>query len=426
VIRISSLPWPCSLNNCELADTQGLQLAGLPPAGDHLEIEVVIKACFIGSARYSQPLDTTSEKKFRALKPLGELFVIGFSQDLRPRRFTQHSRFYLLPKLPLPVLRYAEMFVLGPLLALWLIFRQGVRVLVAQSPYEGVAGALTKKVADWLGYNVALVVESHGDFEESLFIQRRIRLPRCYRFLMRRVAGFTLREANVLRAVSHSTGAQLERWVSAKPLMQFPAWTDIKIFLQAGLNNLNFPTQDILYAGVLTPLKGVHHLINAFASIAKDFPQARLILVGREENQRYVTALKDQVSRYGLGGRAEFVKEMPQADLAERMRSACVFVLPSTSEGLGRVVVEAMAAGTPVIGSDVGGIPEMVKNGVTGWLVPSEDEIMLADRLRWVLEHPHEAHDMGRYAHGFAESFFSTEAYVNGYRQIFEASQTML
>ena len=85
------------------------------------------------------------------------------------------------------------------------------------------------------------------------------------------------------------------------------------------------------------------------------------------------------------------------------MRRACVFVLPSMSEGLGRVVVEAMATGTPVIGSQVGGIPEMVEDGVTGFLVQPGDETMLAERLRWILEHPDEAWEMGRRAHAFAK-----------------------
>jgi glycosyltransferase involved in cell wall biosynthesis len=385
-----------------------------------------IKACFIGGARYGQPLHTTSAKKFAALTTLDELFVIGFSQDLSPRRFTDHAHFYLLPKLPLPLLRYAEMSLLTPCLALWLIMRHRVRVLIAQSPYEGSAAAWAKKLAGWLGQRVALVVESHGDFEAGLFLQRRIRLPRLYRFLMRQAAAFAFKHADVLRAVSHFTKEQLERWSRGKPLVQFTTWTDIDVFLQVRLNSENHSSQDILYAGVLTPLKGVHHLINAFPSIAKEFPQAKLLVVGHEQNKSYATDLKDQVRRYGLDGCVEFVEEMPQANLAERMRSACVLVLPSTSEGLGRVVVEAMAAGTPVIGSDVGGIPEMVKDGVTGWLVPPGAETTLADRLRWVLEHPEEAREMGRRGRAFAKTFFSTQAYVDGYRKIFEACQIAL
>src|SRR5438093_7836832 len=302
-----------------------------------------VKICFLSSARYGEPLDTTNEKKFLALKSLGELFVVGFSKDFRPRRFTEHVRFYLLPKLPIPILRYAEIFMVGSPLVLWLIFRHGVQVLVAQSPYEGFAAALAKKIAGWLGYRIVLVVESHGDFEESLFLQRRVALAGLYRFLMRHAARFSLTHADSLRAISNSTKLQLERQSPGKPIVRFPAWTDIEVFLQAGgSREQNFP-QSILYAGVLTPLKGVHHLINAFVGLAQEFPQARLVLVGHEENKSYAAQLKEQVKRFGLDERVQFIGVMPQVELALWMRKACVFVLPSVSEGLGRVGVEAMA-----------------------------------------------------------------------------------
>jgi glycosyltransferase involved in cell wall biosynthesis len=387
---------------------------------------MAIKACFIGGARYSQPLDRTAEKKFRALIPLGEHFVIGFSHDMRPRLFTEHAHFYLLPKLPLPILRYIAMYVLGPFLALGLIFRHGIQVLVAQSPYEGFVGALVKKVAGWFGCNIVLVVENHDDFEENLFLQRRIRLQRWYHFLMGRIAEFSLNQADVLRSISHSTREQLERKVMRKPLVQFPTWTDIEIYLHAGLDNESPLSQDILYAGVLIPRKGVHHLVNAFAHISSDFPQSRLLLVGHDENKQYAAGLKDQVRRHGLNGRVQFVGKVSQTELAEWMRKARVFVLPSISEGLGRVVVEAMATGTPVIGSQVGGIPEMLEDGVTSFLVQPGDETRLAECLRWVLEHPDEAQEMGLRARAFAESFFSTEAYAAGYQRVFELAQALL
>jgi glycosyltransferase involved in cell wall biosynthesis len=383
-----------------------------------------IKVCFVGGARYGQPLDMTSAKKFAALTTLAELFVIGFSQDLSPRRFTEQAHFYLLPNLPFPVLRYAEMFLMTPCLALWLIMWHRVHVLVAQSPYEGFAAAWAKKLAGWFGQRVVLVVESHGDFEASLFLQRHIMLPGLYRFLMRQTAGFALKHAEGYRAVSHSTKEQLQRWCPGKPLVQFTTWTDIDVFLGAGLNHENHSFQDILYAGVLIPRKGVHHLINAFATIAKDFPQARRVVVGYEENTSYAADLKDQVTRYDLAGRVQFVGEMRQAELAERMCPAHIFVLPTYSEGLPRVVLEAMAVGLPVVSSPVSGIPEIVKDGVTGFLVPPGDEITLAERLRWMLEHPEEACEMGCRARAFAQTFFSPKAYVDGYRQIFEVSKT--
>jgi glycosyltransferase involved in cell wall biosynthesis len=386
---------------------------------------VANRICFIGGARYSSPLNATSDKKFRALTSVGELFVVGFSQDLIPRRFTEHARFYLLPKLPVPILRHAEVFVVGTPLALWLVFRYGVQVLIAQSPYEGFVAAWAKKIAGWCGRRVVLVVESHGDFEESIFLQRHIALSRLYRFFMRSIARFSLRHADFLRAISTSTRRQLERWMPEKSVAQFPTWTDIDVFLRTHTNQ-DRRSQNIVYVGVLIPRKGVHHLINAFACVGRDFSEACLLIVGHEENKSYADGLKKQVAQLGLDGRIRFVKAMPQADLAVYMRRACVFVLPSVSEGLGRVVVEAMATGTPVIGSNVGGILDMVKDGVTGFLVPPSDEHALAEKIRWFLGRPKEAREMGQRAQATAKQFFSTEAYVAGYQRIFEAAQTFL
>jgi len=385
-----------------------------------------VKVAFLGGARYSQPLDMTSRKKFRLLSELGEIFVIGFSQDPRPRWFTEYARFYLLPQWPVPVFRYLTMFTAGPLLALWLVFRHGVKILIAQSPYEGFAAALAKKIAEWFGQKVALIVENHGDFEVSLFLQRRVCLPRLYRFLMRHAAAFALRHANVLRAISKSTRAQLERWAPGKPLFQFPTWTDIEVFLAAGeeaTQDGRKDAQEIVYAGVLTPLKGVHILLEAFAHIATEFPKARLVIIGKAENPEYAGSLRAQVEALGLNGRVEFLDALPQAELARRVARARVLVLPSFSEGLGRVVFEAMACGTPVIGSRVDGIPEMIQDGETGFLVPPGDVDALADRLKWVLSHPEEAKEMGRKARAFAQEFFSPQIYVDHYARLFETAR---
>ncbi|RPF47015.1 glycosyltransferase involved in cell wall biosynthesis [Thermodesulfitimonas autotrophica] len=374
------------------------------------------RICFLGGTRYSQPLDATSEKKFRLLAEAAGIFVIGFAQNLKPCRFRQHARFYLLPRLPLAGLRYLLMLTAGAALALWLILRHGIRIIVAQSPYEGFAGAVAKRLAGLLGRQVALIVESHGDFEQSLFLQRRVKLPSLYRILMRWTAGYAFKHADILRAVSDSTKEQLKRWAPGKPIVQFPAWTDIEAFLNASPEP---PATAVLYAGVLTPLKGVHVLLDAFAKVIKHLPEARLWIAGREENKEYAAALRQQVVALRLNERVEFTGEVPQQELARYMARCRVFVLPSLSEALGRVVFEAMAAGKPVIGSAVGGIPEMVQDGVTGFLVPPGDPETLADRLSWLLTHPEEAAEMGKRAKAFAEKFFSPAAYQQAYRELF-------
>jgi glycosyltransferase involved in cell wall biosynthesis len=383
------------------------------------------KVCFLGGARYSRPLDATSRKKFSAMKSLGEMFVIGFSGELGPRWFTEHAKFYLLPTLPFAPFRYAEMLLLGVPLAVWVIARHGVQVLVAQSPYEGFAAALAKKICRWFGHKIVLVVESHGDFEESVFMQRHVLLPWLYRLLMRLTANFALKHADAFRTISDSTRRQLENRMPGRPIVQFPAWTDMDAFLAAGVNG-NIRSQVILYTGVLIPRKGVHHLIDAFAQTAKDFAQASLVIIGHDENRTYAAGLKNRVAQLGLEERVQFLPPMSQGELATWMHRARAFVLPSLSEGLGRVVFEAMASGTPVIGSRVGGIPDMIEDGVTGFLVPPGDELSLADKICWLLAHPSEAHAMGKRARLAAEQLFSTDTYIGGFREVFAIAQDRL
>ena len=387
-----------------------------------------MRICFVGGgASYSQPLDTTNAKKFQALLRLGKLFVIGFGQDWRAHYFTEHACFYLLPRVPLPLLRYAEMFTFGPLVVLWCILRHDVQILVAQSPYEGFSAGLAKVLARLFGRRVALIVESHGDFEVSIFVQRRVLLPWFYRFSMRQAARFAFHNSDALRCISKSTRKQLESWAPGKPIVQFPTWTDMDTFLEAGAKKEQDRKERIvLYVGALIPRKGIHFLLDAFARITGEVPDAKLWLIGKAENAAYARALKDESKRLGLDGRVMFLDPIPQHNLAEYMATAEVLVLPSISEGLGRVVFEAMACGTPVIGSHVGGIAEMIVNGETGFLVQPGEVSSLTERLRWILQHPQETHELGQRARKFARAFFSQEAYVENYARLFElASQTV-
>lgn len=274
-------------------------------------------------------------------------------------------------------------------------------------------------MARLLGRRVALIVESHGDFEVGLFLQRRIRFPALYRWLMQRVARYALNRADLCRAISCSTREQLNAWTPDKQVIQFPAWTDLDQFLEAGKEGCLKKLPTILYAGVLIPGKGVHHLLNGVQKLLNESPETWLIIVGHANNRGYAADLKAQVRQLGLDDRVVFTGEVTQRELASYMGRSLVFVLPSLSEGLGRVVFEAMAVGLPVIASRVGGISEMLEEGVTGFLVPPGDEEALADRLRWVLTHPAEAKEMGQRARAFAQRFFSTEAYARHYAELF-------
>jgi glycosyltransferase involved in cell wall biosynthesis len=379
--------------------------------------------CLIGGARYSRPLDSTSARKFAALSDVARLYVVAFSAGARPRRFADRAQFYLLPSLPGAIIRYLLLGTVGTLLVLWCVWRYRAAVIVAQSPYEGVSGAAARSMARLLGRRAALVVESHGDFEAALFLQRRILWPAAYRAIMRRAARFAFKRCDALRAVSAATRAQLEAHAPGRPCVQFPAWTDLDVFREAGEARC---AQDfsgkILYAGSLTPGKGVHVLVEAFEALASHHAGLHLTIVGAAVNRDYAARLRARVRDSRLSDRVTFLGAVSQDELARRMACADVLVLPTLTEGLGRVVLEGMACGTIVIGSNVGGVPDLIRDQETGLLVSPGDANDLADRIDWVLRHQETARAIATAGRAFALQFFSTGKYVDAFTKLLEAA----
>lgn len=374
--------------------------------------------CWISSARYRDPLDATTSKKWRMIADLEgyDFRITGFSTSLRPRRFTEHVHFYLIPQPPTSILRYITIFAFSPLLLLYLVWRYDGDILVAQSPFEGAIGAFVKQVSRLLGKRLWLIIENHNNFEEDVFMQRSIPLMGVYRAIMLGLARYAFRHGDAVRVISSSTIERAKHYAPDLPQVRFMTWSDTDIFQNTQRTVPVEAAQDIIYAGVLIPRKGVHHLLTAFAGL--DQPQAQLYLVGHPENEAYAEQLQGQAVELGIADRVHFVGNVSQQGLADYFAKSRVMVLPSLSEGLGRVVVEAMLLGMPVIGSRVGGIPDMITDGENGFLVEPDHVASLTDALNRI--YTADMKTMGATARQFAQDFFSPQRYVDGYRQLFE------
>ena len=379
-----------------------------------------LKVCWVDTMRYTRPLGQSQARKWQRLcEDLDvEIHVTSFAPGLRPQRFSEHAHFTQWPALPFAPLRWLSAWLLAPPLVLWLILARGVEVLVAHDPYIGGAAALTKGLALLCGRRVALVVETRGEMDKGLFGQRRMPFESFWRQVMRRVARYSVQRADALRAISAATRSQVRAIDEGKPLLSFMSWTDSKAFATVVAQRPVSQRNEILFAGVLIPRKGVHFLLEAFARVQADLPQARLRLVGDAANRDYAAQLRRQVLAHGLTERVTFEAHVPQTQLAQRMAGARVLVLPSQSEGLGKVIIEAMLCGTPVLASNVDGIPEIVEHGVTGYLVPSGDVEALAERLLHLFREA-DVDAMGARARAFASDYFSPEAYVEHYGRLF-------
>jgi glycosyltransferase involved in cell wall biosynthesis len=167
-------------------------------------------------------------------------------------------------------------------------------------------------------------------------------------------------------------GVDLERFRSQNPESQ-------RFRTKLGLSQDDFL---VCAVGQICSRKGLHGLIDAFQLIHEQSPQLHLAIVGKvvfRHEEEYLKALQDKAQASGGSDRIHFVGEMH--DVSSAMQAANLLVLNSWDEPFGLVLVEAMASGTPVLATRVGGIPEIVTDAETGWLIERGDTDGLALKL---------------------------------------------
>jgi glycosyltransferase involved in cell wall biosynthesis len=197
---------------------------------------------------------------------------------------------------------------------------------------------------------------------------------------------WTARAADLVLVPSVRTGEEIERDYGVRPHGVLPNVTGARVDPPPEGETVEAEPRFLLYVGRLRIRKGVEVLLHALAESPTALP--RLVVAGAGEHG---AALRSLAARLGLGAeRVRFLGRVSSAEVVALMRRAAALVVPSIYEGMPLVVLEAMAAGLPVVASAVSGIPEVVLDGETGWLVPPEDPGALATAISDLLSRPEE------------------------------------
>ena len=347
----------------------------------------------VGRSRYSLPLSPSLAQKFDALSAELDVRVLASSggghgtdprfrlvRPIRPRALDGVT-FYAL--LPFRVARELRSFRPDAVLA------QGAQEAALCGLGRMLARAPTRVIADIHGDPAAPARLYGSSWRKAL-------AP-----LADALARRGLRTSDGVRTISAYTSALVRR-AGAEPTAEFAAFMDLEPFVER--DPVALPDKPVaLFVGVLERYKAVDVLADAWRLAAPRAPEASLHVVGRGT----LRAVPERLVA-DLPAQTRWTESLSTADVARALDEATVLVLPSRSEGLGRVVVEAFCRGRGVIGSRVGGIPDIVEDGVTGILVSPGDAPALADAIVRVLSDRSLAERLGGAAHGAVQPWLAT------------------
>jgi len=163
--------------------------------------------------------------------------------------------------------------------------------------------------------------------------------------------------------------------------------------------------------------KGHDDLVKAIARLTGEYPELNCVLIGRDAGS--LEATRTLARELGLHERIRFPGA--RSDVIDFLRAADLFVHPSRQEGFSNAILEAMAAGLPVVACDVGGNPEAVEDGVTGRLVPPRNPTALASAMEEVLADPRKGRSMGEAGRRRATERFSLDRMVREIGEMYES-----
>jgi glycosyltransferase involved in cell wall biosynthesis len=318
------------------------------------------------------------------------------------------TRTYAFPVVRPKALESVLFYSLAPPLAVGLAAGRPA-VVVCQSPYEAI-GAVALARALPQRFRPRVVVELHGDWRSASRLYGGAGRER-FAALADDLATAALRRADRVRVIGEFTEELARRAGFDGPIDRFPTFSEYDLFLDEPPTGPP-ETDSVLFVGALERVKGVDVLLDAWRLIRDRRPGARLVIVGRG-------SMETEVRRRAAGEPdVEIVGPVPREALRELLDAARVVVLPSRSEGLGRVALEASARARPVVASRVGGIPELVEDGETGLLVQPEDAAALAAAVVRILDDPAAATAMGERGRRRALSLDPAGAFDSGMERL--------
>ena len=369
---------------------------------------------FIAPTTYQLPLTENLKKKFITLSEVCNVSVLAFANSKTFLNET-YGNFYLNKKIKNRLINYFRIIQISIFTTHKIIKKENIDIVCFQDPVSSFFSILFLKVRR---AEVKIIVETHGDFIETLSLEKNLVLPRLYKKLFYIMAKYSIGKSNIIRAVSSSTEQQVLDIDSSKSVVRFPAWIDFKDFQNIEPKPLSKDKFNILFIGSVTDRKKPHMIIEAIQRI--NDKSYHLSIVGPAPNEKYFKELKDLIDKSDLQNQVSLIGPVDRENVKDYYSTSNLMILPSISEGLARVIFESQVAMCPVLVTDAPGMSDIVIDGQTGYVFKSNNLDSLSLKIEYIKNNYDEASLVAKNAKGFILSNYSEDNFKFSFKKLFD------
>ncbi len=371
------------------------------------------KVLFVSPTVYSNPVPKDIQKKFQSLSKVCNPIIFAFSEKKLISTIEGVETIFN-KKNKNRFLNYLKIIYLYFFKIPKIVKNQNIEIVCLQDPITGFFSIISLKIRK---SSVKVVVETHGDFIDTIGLEKNLLLPKFYKSIFNYLAKYSINNADLIRSISEFTEKQVLNFGYQGLFVRFPAWINIDNYFNANIERSYFDTFNIIFVGSVTDRKNPKIIIESLEEIDAD---VSLEIIGQTPNLKYLNELNKLISSSKHSKKITMTPFIKSEELISKYLSANLFILPSKSEGLGRVIIEAQSTACPVLVSSNTGMVDLVIENETGYIFENNNKHDLSKKIQYIMNNYENALQTGLNSKAFVKENFSVANFEFGYKKLFD------
>ena len=375
------------------------------------------KVLFISPTVYSNPITKDIQKKFQSLSKVCNPTVFAFSEE-KFNSVVEGVETIFNKKNKNRFFNYLKIIFLFFFEIPKIVKDQNIEIVCLQDPITGFFTIFSLKIRK---LPVKIVVETHGDFINTIGLEKNLLIPKFYTLIFSYLAKYSIKNADLIRSISDFTEKQALNFGYKGLFVRFPAWINIDNYLNADTKRLSTGTFKIIFVGSVTERKNPKIIIESLETIDEDIS---LDIIGQTPNLKYLKELNKLIASSKHAKSITMTPFIKAEELILKYSSANLFILPSKSEGLGRVIIEAQSTACPVLVSSNTGMTDLIIENETGYIFENNNKNDLTKKIQYIIDNYESALQIGLNSKDFVKENQSVTNFEFGYKKLIDLVST--